>query len=586
MADRDLHDQDNLRGFDDEMRAVGVPIGSDDPDRGDMRVYPQIEPIVIDWIANYRTRFCERTEWQDFMRRVEGIVASSGKQPELATALIDEFRALIPLDVMSVFAPGTCYPLFKGMFLHDFDGAIARAAGPEHYSVLRELVLDPRFSDQCGGLMVKYFARSRNRDLAALVDEAFTKGLDFPAAHIAGVRGLTQFLPRVRELARSVEYSDNVLPLDNLREIIYKLERKLYAEINDATTADDLIADLDHDDIAPFAAYVLGVRKELHAVDALEVKLKSSITRVRQEAQSALKKIDRRHKLTSEPGKSSRWSTLITYQTLPRPRDYYPVTHVMALKGGAYLNRYDIFYVDLVEAGLSTIGALEPHDDDDVHPDVRCHPEIEPVLIDWIGSYRQRIDEGLPWALFVWKITGIAAASGEQPGLVTALVAEFWNLVNLDFANVEVPAGYEDQPDVYKYEFIQNFCIAIVHAAGPDDYEELRKIVFDDKASEYSLYLVKHYFGESDNWDIPAVLLAAMSAPDLTVKWSAAHIAAVRGFTEFLPHVRALADDSDPVGEDEQPWIDQLKNDVTTLEQTLAADNDKSKTHGKDTEAK
>ncbi len=585
MADRDLRDKDNLRGFDDEMRAAGVPIGSDDPDRGDMRVYPQIEPIILDWIANYRTRFSERADWQNFMRRVRGIVASSGEQPELATALITEYRALIPLDFMGAFAPGTCYPVFKEMFLHDFDGAIARAAGPEHYSAIRELVLDPRFSHQCGGLMIKYFGRSRNPDLPVLVAEAFVHGQEFAAAHIAGVQGLTQFLPHVRELARSVEYSDNVLPLDDLRDTIYKLERKLYAEINVATTADDLIGDLDHDDIAPFAAYVLGVRKELHAVDALEVKLKSPITRVRQEAQSALKKIDRRHKLTSEPGRSSRWSTLITYQTLPRPQDYYPVTHVMALKGGAYLNRFDSFYVDLVRAGLSTIGALEPHGDDDVHPDVRLHPEIEPVLIEWIGNFRKRLDQGMQWALFVWKITGIACASGEQPGLVKALVAEFWNLVDLDFTDVELPGMYEGQPEDYKFELVQNFCIPIVHAAGPDDYAELRKIVFDEKTSEYSLYLVKHYFGESDNWDLPAVLIAAMSAPDPAVKWSAAHIAAVRGFTEFLPRVRELANDSDTVGEADPSWINQLKNDVAMLERKLLEENDNSMTHRKDMDA-
>jgi len=577
MADRDLCDKKNLRGFDDEMRAAGVPIGSDDPDRGDIRVYPQIEPILIDWIVNFRTRFSTKVDWLTFTRRVRGIAASSGKQPELATALIAEYRALIPLDFMSFFAAGACDVHFKGMFMDNLSVAIVRAAGPEHYAPIREMVFGPQADGYVGFFMVNYFGRSRNKDLPVFVAEAFAKGLELSAAHIAGVRGFTEFLPQVRELARSLENSGAPAFLqDEMRDPIYRLERKLYAEINVATTADDLIADLDHDDIAPFAAYVLGVRKQLCAVDSLEEKLKSSITRVRQEAQAALKKIDRRHKLTSEPGTSSRWSTLITYQTLPRPRDYSAVTRVLELSGRDYLTRFDMFYADLVGAGLSSVGTFLPDGEDEVHPDVRLHPEIEPVLIKWIGSFRTRLDQGYWWDVFLWKIIGITLASGEQPGLFKALLDEFWKLVDVDFTDFEVPEVFEGQPEISKLDFVQNFCIPLAHAAGPDDYAALRNIVFDEKAGRYCLYLIYSYFDKSDNWDVPAVLIEAMNMPDPAIRCATAHVAAVRGFTEFLPPMRELADDPDAALYVHESWLGPLKNDVDTLERQKRAEDNKT----------
>ncbi len=299
MTDKSPVRVDFLRDFYDDMRTAGVPIGSDDPDRGDIRVYPQIKPVLIDWIRNYRTRLTPGSVWFPFSTSLKLFTMSNGEQPEVATALIEEFRNLCDIDFEKVIPPEQYDAQYKGTFIANFSYAIAFTAGPGDYDRLRELVFDPKSRRYSGTLITFYFGKAKNKDVPNVLTQAFEEeriGIRLLAAEVAGLRGFTQFLPEVRELNRGMQDSDDYYWVDRMKAAVHRLEKKHFANTHADSSIDDLIRDLDAGSVAPFAAYVLGVRKDSRALEPLRHKMTSPITRLRQEARAAVKKLEKHAK--------------------------------------------------------------------------------------------------------------------------------------------------------------------------------------------------------------------------------------------------------------------------------------------------
>ncbi len=579
-----------VKGFDDELVAAGVPSGMPRPDYGehlDIRVYPQIKPIVIDWIRTFRTRLSPGMRWQRIKWSFQGIAKSSGHQPELVAALVEEFRNLLEVDFREVTREDEDDAEYKSLFLENFSLAIAFSAGPADYDRLKELVLDRNANFYSWTLMREYFLESNNDDLASFVGETIHSAVMIPAATIAGRHGFTQFLPEVRRFVvgngNDLECYADENWADDLEIALYELEKKDYADAHADSSIDEIVRDLDREAVAPYAAHLLGTRKDRRAFAPLQAKaspmlgmreprpqmcalwLKESRLsyRIHKEINRALYDID-----VNDRNSGVDWlggEMPDAHQSPPEPRTDE------TLRGGVTgRSRHEVFapldsfFEDLLAAGLPSAGARSNRDEY-IHPDMRVYPQIEPVLIDWIGNFRTRLGREIIWPLFLWKIHGIAIASGEQPGLVRALLAEFWTLVDLDFTEFEVPAQYDDDPVMFKWDFVQCFCVPIVCAASPANYLELRKIVFDEKSRKYCLFLIRDYFGVSDNDDVPTVLMEALKVPDPVVHDAVAHVAAARGLTQFLPHVRGLEKHPSSV-EFGDEWVNRVKNDIDTLE--------------------
>ena len=286
---------DNLNGFVTERVAAGIPCGSEDRNQNNIRVYPQLKPILIDWIRNFRTRLAPGFQWFLFLSSLKGLTDASGEQPEVLTALMDEFRNLCDLDFEKVIPPEQYDAQYKGTFIANFSLAITYAAGPADYDRLRELFFEPKSKPYRWSLLEDYFGKSKNKDLLNILAEAFNTGLEYPAAHIASLRGFTQFLPQVRDVAHSIEGNPNISAYweDRIVNGVHRLEKKHYADTHKGSSVDDLIRDLDDDTVASYAAYVLGVRKDPAALEPLRRKVVSPVTRVRQEAKAAVKKVEK-----------------------------------------------------------------------------------------------------------------------------------------------------------------------------------------------------------------------------------------------------------------------------------------------------
>jgi len=569
---------DVVKGFDDALVAAGVPSGIPLPNYGehlDIRVYPQIKPIVIDWIRNFRSRLSPGMPWQRIKWSFQGITKCSGEQPEVVAALITEFRNLLDVDFEKVTPSEEYNEDYRGGFLENFSLAIAFAAGPGDYNALRELVFDPKSNPFCWTLLGEYFIDSDNDDLPFVVGKAFLSFAPFPAAEIAGRRGFTQFLPEVREIVRRDMAGDDHFWKNQLETALDQLEKKDYADTHRASSIGDLIRDLDDDGVAPYAAHLLGVRKDRRAFGPLQAKAAHANTRLRREVKRALDVIDRHHLnsgvdwlggetpdlhqapfvTSGESDCSSRNDTT----EWDRPDFAVPL---------------DAFFEDLLAVGIPSAGARSQADEI-VHPDMRVYPQIEPVLIDWVGNFRSRVEQEFLWPQFLLKIHGIAMASGEQPRLVTALLAEFWNLVDLDFTEFEIPEKFGGDPEAFKTTFVSQFCIPIVCASSPADYPELRKIVFDEKGSKYCVFPILDYFGLAESDDVPVVLLQASKVPDYSIKCAVAVVAAVRGFTQFLPFVRDLADQPNTAAPADE-WCGQLGRSLYDLERQFYVENNQT----------
>ncbi len=290
----------DIKEFNDEIHAEGVPSGAEIPDGSDdhlnIRVYPQLKPILIAWISNYRSRLSPGYGWRSFVRRINGLTECSGEQPEVLSALIAEFRNLCDLDFESVIPHEQFLPQYKASFLANFSTAISYAAGPPDYDRLRELFFEPKAEPYRWSLLAEYFAESKNEDLPNILAEAFKSILGHPAAHIASLRGFTQFLPQVRVLARQYENDPDIEWREQISNDLHRLEKKHYADLHTDSSIDDLIRDLDDDTVAPYAAYLLGARKDPVALAPLQRQTASRITRLRQEAKTAVKKLEKHAK--------------------------------------------------------------------------------------------------------------------------------------------------------------------------------------------------------------------------------------------------------------------------------------------------
>ncbi len=283
-------------GYRDEMVAAGVPWGVYRPGQSDIRNYPQIKPIVIDWIRNYRTRIPPGYGWWDFIRVFNAITSESGEQPEVTAALIAEFRNLLDIDFKKIVPPEQCTPEYKGSYIANFSRAITYAAGPGDYDSLRELFFDPKARPECWVILREYFGRSENKDLPNVLTESFKSILRLPAAHICSLRGFTEFLPEVREVARLHKSDPDIEWKEQTSDDLHRLEKKHYANTHKASSIDDFVRDLEDESVAPYAAYFLGVRKDPAALEPLRGKTTSPSTRLRQEAKTAVKKIEKRLK--------------------------------------------------------------------------------------------------------------------------------------------------------------------------------------------------------------------------------------------------------------------------------------------------
>jgi len=284
---------DYTEGFRDELVAAGVPWGVYRPGQSDIRNYPQIKPIVIDWIRNYRTRIPPGYGWRDFIHVFDAITSESGEQPEVTAALIAEFRNLLDIDFEKIVPPEQCTPQYKGSYIANFSRAITYAAGPGDYDSLRELFFDPQARPECWVILREYFGRSKNKDLPNVLTEAFKSILRLPASHICSLRGFTEFLPEVRDVARRYENYPYIEEREQISDDLHRLEKKHYANTHKGSSVDDLIRDLDDDTVASYAAYVLGVRKDPAVLEPLRRKTVSPVTRVRQEAKVAVKKLEK-----------------------------------------------------------------------------------------------------------------------------------------------------------------------------------------------------------------------------------------------------------------------------------------------------
>ncbi len=290
MTEEPSYIGDRHNGFVDELLAAGVPYGSKDLTKHGVWSNPQLKPIYVDWVQNYRTRLTPGAQWFRFLSALSGYAPPPGEQPEVLAALITEFRNLCDLDFEKVIASELYDPHYKGNFIANFSLAIGYAAGPADYDRLRELFFEPKSKPFRWSLLTRYFGQSKNKDLPNILAESFKSTLGLPAAHIAALRGFTQFLPEVREVARRYENDPDIEWREQTSGDLYRLEKKDYANTHKGTNTDDLIRDLDDDSVAPYAAHVLGARKDPAALEALRRKTTSPITRLRQEAKAAVKK--------------------------------------------------------------------------------------------------------------------------------------------------------------------------------------------------------------------------------------------------------------------------------------------------------
>lgn len=286
-----------------DLREVGVPFATGSSVPVSIRTHPQMVPVLLDWIANYRERI-EPRAWYRFAMVCQGAAKGWGEpHPELANAFIQEYRRLVEVDFEKLppYENGKNRgSSTKVTLIGAFSFGIADVAGAENHGAIRRLILDPLAWQYSSMLIHTYLAKSKAKDVPEIIGEAL-KSSDLNiyrnAARVAGLRGYTQFRDQVQKIADdcAAEPEIDFYWRDPLNDAAYKLSRKIYADAHKNAESSELLKDLGNEATAAFAAYVLGARKEAKAAEPLRALTTSKTTRARQEAKAALKKIEKAH---------------------------------------------------------------------------------------------------------------------------------------------------------------------------------------------------------------------------------------------------------------------------------------------------
>lgn len=293
-----------MPAFLSDLQQVGVPFATGSPVPVSIRTHPQMVPVLLDWIANYRDRIDPPHAWYRFAMVCQGAANGWGEpHPELASAFIQEYRRLLPVDFEKLPPYENGKSLggsTKVSLIGAFSFGIADVAGPENHGAIKRLILDPLAWPYSSMLIHTYLAKSKAKDVPEIIGEALASSdlnIYRYAARVAGLRGYTQFRDQVQKIADdcAAEPEVDFFWRDPLNDAAYKLSRKIYADAHKKSDAAELLGDLGDEGTAAFAAYVLGARKEANAAEPLRALTTSKTTRIRQEAKAALKKIEKAH---------------------------------------------------------------------------------------------------------------------------------------------------------------------------------------------------------------------------------------------------------------------------------------------------
>lgn len=243
------------------------------------------EARVIDWLSRYKVEFS--TEHQAlFLNRLTSAFFTFPKSRRFVHILIPFYGNVDEFDVD---------------LRSNFASAICHLAEKENFEEIYELVADDYEKNDADVFLSKYFGRYSWTKAEEDVVESIVKNSLLYSRYrhetslVAAKLGMIEVIPLI-ESARAAGDSSDQFKDEKYARALFSLRKQRYlADMkdlsDDSASIDRALLDLEHAEVAPFAAFFLGKVKASNARTALEAAVGSKNVALRREAKTALKKI-------------------------------------------------------------------------------------------------------------------------------------------------------------------------------------------------------------------------------------------------------------------------------------------------------
>lgn len=253
--------------------------------RGTFWIYAhedEFEDSLRVWIETYRDRFPEIL-YPSFVRSLGEVLFYVNGLPNLTSAAIGMFREIPDYDrnIRANFALG-----------------IASSAGVENYDEILSLVREDLEENKFGVFLEFFFHKFKNPEIKSLIMESLNSGkFNNQISTVAARWKMVEAIPAI-EAAYLAGSGESDLENEQYGAALHSLRRQAYAnkmaELKSTAQAlETALGDLSNDKLGPYAAYYLGTTKDLRALEPLRHAASGDSTKLRQEAKTALKKIEK-----------------------------------------------------------------------------------------------------------------------------------------------------------------------------------------------------------------------------------------------------------------------------------------------------
>ncbi|AJT42672.1 hypothetical protein [Psychromicrobium lacuslunae] len=243
---------------------------------------PDFSKNLIDWVDNYQDRLPAELH-KDFKVTFQRVLISLEGFPEITSKAIKLYGSW-PDDIKN----------FRGNLIL----AITLSGTDENYQEILELAQQDTAWTATDILIGEYLCRYRTEEVRRLIVEAMKHAPHrHYTARTAAQWGLTETIPSV-SAALELTPANNFVEKETLQRALHTLRKKDYlnrmkSAKSPAESFDIALADLDKEELAPYAAYHLGRLKDRRALTALKLASNSKQTKLRQEAKAAVKKLEK-----------------------------------------------------------------------------------------------------------------------------------------------------------------------------------------------------------------------------------------------------------------------------------------------------
>lgn len=241
--------------------------------------------FLLGWLASYKTVLNEDLQ-QEFLRSVKAMTLTMPRDSLPAEIFFSAYQDASKFDenLRSNFALVVCHFATK----HDFN----------EISKLIEANCEKGDSDV---FMSRYFSEHSWVGVEKQAVESIVKNSLLHSRYrhetslVAAKLGMIEVIPLI-ESARAAGDSSDQFKDEKYAKALFSLRKQRYlADVkdlpDDSASIDRALLDLEHAEVAPFAAFFLGKVKASNARTALEAAVGSMDVALRREAKAALKKI-------------------------------------------------------------------------------------------------------------------------------------------------------------------------------------------------------------------------------------------------------------------------------------------------------